>query len=165
MKLAILDRDGVINEERGGLGSPADWRPLPGSVEAIARLCHAGFRVFVASRLPGSGSGIDHDALFAVHERMHRAVSELGGRIEGVVYAPGPRSTMLPDLAKRLGTGLERAYVVGDSLNDIECARAARAIPVLVRTGQGRETEPLVARWPDVTVFDTLAAFAAAVAL
>lgn len=178
MKLVILDRDGVINEESDAfIKSVDEWRPLPGSLEAIARLCHAGFRVFVASNQSGIGRGLlDYDALFAIHEKLQRAVADLGGRIDAIAYAPEhpdqatdmrkPKPGMMLDLAKRLGVSLDKVYAVGDSVRDIDAARAAQARPVLVRTGNGRKAErDLAGKLDDVAVYDDLAAFAAAVTL
>jgi D-glycero-D-manno-heptose 1,7-bisphosphate phosphatase len=175
MKLVILDRDGVINEESDAfIKSVAEWKPIPGSLEAVARLCHAGFRVFVATNQSGIGRGLlDYDALFAIHDRMQRAVADLGGRIEAIAYAPDhpdratdmrkPGPGMFLDIAKRLGVSLDRTWAVGDSMRDIEAARAAGARPVLVRTGNGRKAErDLKGSRKDVAVYDDLAAFAAA---
>lgn len=175
MKLVILDRDGVLNEESPDfIKSVAEWKPIPGSLEAVARLCHAGFRVFVASNQSGIGRGLlDYDALFAIHDKLQRAVAELGGRIEAISVAPDhpdratemrkPRPGMLLDIAKRLGTSLENTFAVGDSVRDIEAARAAGARPVLVRTGNGRKSEKDLAGARDVRIYDDLAAFATAV--
>jgi D-glycero-D-manno-heptose 1,7-bisphosphate phosphatase len=177
MKLVILDRDGVINEDSEEfIKSAAEWKPIPGSLEAIARLCHAGYRVYVASNQSAIGRGLmDYDALFAIHDRLQRAVADLGGRIDAIAYAPEhpdqatdmrkPNPGMLTDIAKRLGVKLEKVYAVGDSLRDIEAARAAKAKPVLVRTGNGRQTEQeLAGKLKGVAVYDDLAAFAAAAA-
>jgi D-glycero-D-manno-heptose 1,7-bisphosphate phosphatase len=176
MKLVILDRDGVINEESEAfIKSVAEWKPIPGALEAIARLCHAGFRVCVASNQSAIGRGLmDYGALCAIHDRMQRAVADLGGRIDAIEFAPEhpdqpsalrkPNPGMLLDLAKRLGVKLENVHAVGDSWRDIEAARAARAKPVLVLTGNGRKTEAEHrAELKDVPVYDDLAAFAAAV--
>jgi D-glycero-D-manno-heptose 1,7-bisphosphate phosphatase len=175
MKLVILDRDGVINEESDAfIKSVAEWKPIPGSLEAIARLCHAGHRVFVASNQSGIGRGLfDYDALFAIHDRMQRALADLGGRIDAVEYAPEhpdkasdmrkPLPGMLLDIGQRLGVPLEKAWAVGDSMRDIEAARAAKCRTVLVRTGNGRKTEKALGRKrKDVAVYDDLAAFATA---
>jgi D-glycero-D-manno-heptose 1,7-bisphosphate phosphatase len=176
VKLVILDRDGVINEDSDAfIKSVAEWKPIPGSLEAIARLCHGGFRVFVASNQSGIGRGLlDYDALFAIHDRMQRAVADLGGRIEAIEYAPDhpdratemrkPKPGMFLDIARRLGASLDKAYAVGDSARDVEAARAAGARPVLVRTGNGRKAErDLKGNLKDVAVHDDLAAFASAV--
>jgi D-glycero-D-manno-heptose 1,7-bisphosphate phosphatase len=176
MKLVILDRDGVINEESDAfIKSVAEWKPIPGSLEAVARLCHAGFRVFVATNQSGIGRGLlDYDALFAIHDRMQRAVADLGGRIEAIAYAPDhpdratdmrkPGPGMFLDIARRLGVSLDRAWAVGDSMRDVEAARAAGARPVLVRTGNGRKAErDLKGGTKDVAIYDDLAAFAVAV--
>src|SRR5262245_22919448 len=175
MKLVILDRDGVINEDSADfVKSVSEWKPIPGSLEAIARMCHAGYRVYVASNQSGIGRGIfDYDALFAIHDKLQRALIDMGGRIEGIAYAPEhpdhatemrkPNPGMLLDIGKRLGVSLSRVHAVGDSMRDIDAALAAGAMPVLVRTGFGRETEAaLGTKREQVTVYDTLAAFAAA---
>lgn len=173
MKLVILDRDGVINEDSDEyIKSVAEWHPIPGSLEAIARLCQAGFRVFIASNQSGIGRGMfDYDALFSMNDRLQKLAGEFGGRIDGIEFAPDhpdqatemrkPNPGMLKDLAKRLQINLDAVCYVGDSASDIEAARAAGARPVLVRTGKGRKAEK-TADLKDVAVYDDLAAFAAA---
>ena len=153
MKLVILDRDGVINEDSDAyIKSVAEWQPIPGSLEAIARLSQAGWRVFIASNQSGIGRGLfDYDALFAIHTQLHQAVTALGGHLDGIAFAPeGPEAAsemrkpnpgMLRDIAKRLGVGLEGVPFVGDSVSDLLAARSAGARPILVRTGKGRRTE------------------------
>jgi len=175
MKVVILDRDGVINEDSADfVKSVSEWKPIPGSLEAIARLCHAGFHVCVASNQSGIGRGLfDYDALFAIHDKLQRALADLGGRIEAIAYAPEhpdqatemrkPNPGMLLDLGRRLGVPLARVHAVGDSMRDIDAALAAGCRPVLVRTGFGRETEAaLGAKREQVAVYSDLAACAAA---
>ncbi len=171
MKLVILDRDGVINEDSDEyIKSVAEWVPIPGSLEAIALLCQAGYQVYIASNQSGIGRGLfDFDALFSIHERLQRAVAEVGGRISGIEYAPDhpdevsemrkPAPGMLKDLARRLGISLEGVPFVGDSESDIEAARAAGARPILVLTGKGERTKSK--RKPDdVPIYKDLAEFA-----
>lgn len=160
MKIVILDRDGVINEDSPEhIKSVREWRPIPGSLEAIARLNRAGFQVFVASNQSGVGRGLfDLDVLFAIHEHMQRMLGELGGRIEGIEFAPDhpdqatslrkPGPGMLLDIADRLQITLEGVPVVGDAARDLDAARAAGARPILVLTGQGART---------ITVHDMIA--------
>ena len=175
MKIVILDRDGVINEDSADfIKSVSEWKPIPGSLQAIARLCHAGYRVYVASNQSGIGRGLfDYDALFAIHDKLQRALIDMGGRVEAIAYAPEhpdkatqmrkPNPGMLLDIGKRLGISLSPVHAVGDSMRDIDAALAAGARPVLVRTGFGRETEKaLGAKREQVAVYADLAAFAAA---
>lgn len=175
MKIVILDRDGVINEDSPDyIKSVAEWIPIAGSIEAIARLCHAGYRVFIATNQSGIGRGLfDYDALFGIQDKLQRAVQELGGRIDAVAYAPEhpdeaspmrkPAPGMLKDIAKRMQVELKQVHFVGDSMRDIEAARAAGAKPVLVRTGNGRLTEETgAAELEAVSIYDDLAAFAEA---
>ncbi len=173
VKLVILDRDGVINEDSDDyIKSVADWQPIPGSLEAIARLSQAGWKVFVASNQSGIGRGLfDYDALAAVHAHLHQAVIALGGHIEGIAFAPEhpdattemrkPNPGMLRDIGKRLQVDLEGVSFVGDSLTDVLAAQAAGARPILVRTGKGRRTEA-VREAAGVPVYADLAEFAAA---
>lgn len=172
MKLLILDRDGVINEDSDEyIKSVDEWVPIPGSLEAIARLSQAGWRVFVASNQSGIGRGLfGYDALFAMHAHIQQAVMALGGYIEGIAFAPEhpdaatdmrkPNPGMLRDIARRLQLPLEDVPYVGDSASDIEAARAAGARPVLVRTGKGRRTES-EHDLSGVPVYDDLASYAA----
>jgi D-glycero-D-manno-heptose 1,7-bisphosphate phosphatase len=173
MKLVILDRDGVINEDSDAyIRSVAEWLPIPGSLEAIARLSQAGWRVFLASNQSGLGRGLfDYDALAAVHARLHAAITALGGQIEGIAFAPEhpdqatemrkPNPGMLRDIARRLQVTLDEVPFVGDSLGDIQAARAAGARPVLVRTGKGQRTESEQDA-AGVPVYDDLASVASA---
>jgi len=171
MKLVILDRDGVINEDSPDyIKSAEEWRPIPGSLEAIARLHQAGFHVYVASNQSGIGRGLfDLDALLTIHERMQRALAELGARIDAIEFAPEhpddasdlrkPAPGMLLDLAKRLQISLDGVPVVGDSLRDLQAAEAAGASPVLVLSGNGQRTK-LEHKLPGVPVYADLATFA-----
>lgn len=168
MKLILLDRDGVINEDSPDfIKSLAEWRPIAGSLEAIARLCHAGYRVCIASNQSGLGRGLfDYDAFAAINVELQKRLAVLGGRIEAVAFAPEhpddathlrkPNPGMLNDLARRMGVSLDGVWMVGDSAADVLAARAAGAVPVLVRTGNGaameQSGEPQAA-W----VFDDLA--------
>lgn len=172
MKLLILDRDGVINEDSDEyIKSVDEWVPIPGSLEAIARLSQAGWRVFVASNQAGIGRGLfDYDALFAMHARLQQLVVGLGGYIDGIEFAPEhpdattdmrkPNPGMLKDLARRLQLSLDNVPFVGDTLADVQAARAAGARPILVRTGKGRRTESMQ-DLGDVPVYDDLASFTA----
>ena len=170
MKLVILDRDGVINYDSVHyIKSPAEWKPLPGSLEAIARLNQAGYRVVVATNQSGVGRGLfDMDTLNAIHEKMHRAVQAVGGRIDAIFYCPHapdancdcrkPRPGMFERIAACFNIDLARVHAIGDTLRDVEAAVAAGARPMLVRTGK-EESRPADDQWPaGVPVFDDLSA-------
>lgn len=172
-RLVILDRDGVINEERVDyVRSLEQWRPLPGSLEAIARLCHAGLAVAVATNQSGVGRGLmSARALEAIHARMRTAVRAAGGELAGVFHCPHapeencrcrkPLPGLLKQIENAVGLPVAGEYMVGDSMRDLEAAVAAGARPVLVRTGFGAATERELPRKSAVAVFDDLAAFAA----
>jgi D-glycero-D-manno-heptose 1,7-bisphosphate phosphatase len=152
VKLIILDRDGVINRDSEQfIKTPDEWRPLPGSLEAIARLSHAGFRVVIATNQSGIGRGLfDMATLNAIHEKMHRALGLAGGRIDAVFYCPHtadaececrkPRTGMLKEIGVRFGVDLAGVPCIGDSLRDLAAADAVGAQPILVLTGKGEKT-------------------------
>ena len=175
MKLIILDRDGVINEESSAfIKSTQEWRPLPGSLEAIARLSHAGWRVVVATNQSGIGRGLfDFGALFSMHDKMMRMLAEVGGRIDGIFFCPHtpedncdcrkPRVGLYRDIARRFQVDLGAVPAVGDSIRDIESARTAGAVPILVKTGNGAETlREHAASLKDIAVYDNLLGVSAA---
>ena len=153
MKLVILDRDGVINADSDQfIKSPAEWKAIPGSLEAIARLTQAGARVVVATNQSGIGRGLfDMDTLNAIHEKMHRAVRAQGGRIDAIFFCPHAADSKCscrkpkPGLFERIGAcfnaDLSEAYAIGDSLRDLQAAAAVGARPILVLTGKGELTQ------------------------
>ena len=152
MKLVILDRDGVINFDSDQfIKSPQEWSPIPGSLEAIASLTQAGFRVVVASNQSGVGRGLfDMATLNAIHAKMHKQVAQAGGRIDAVFFCPHaaeslcqcrkPRPGLFREIATRLHVDLAGVPAVGDALRDIEAALAVGAKPLLVKTGKGLRT-------------------------
>jgi D-glycero-D-manno-heptose 1,7-bisphosphate phosphatase len=152
VKLIILDRDGVINYDSDQfIKSPDEWRPIPGSLEAIARLNHAGFRVVVATNQSGLGRGLfDMATLIAINDKMHKALAQLGGRIDAVFYCPHtadsacdcrkPKPGMLIEIGNRFGTELTGVPCVGDSVRDLQAAAAVDAQPILVLSGKGEKT-------------------------
>ena len=149
MKLIILDRDGTINEDRDDfVKSPDEWVPLPGALEAIARLNHAGWHTVIATNQSGLGRGTFDMATFnAMHAKMNQMLAKQGGRIDAVFFCPHgpddgcacrkPRAGMLTAIGERYGVALRETYSVGDSLRDLEAAAAAGCAPHLVRTGKG----------------------------
>ena len=153
MKLIILDRDGVINLDSASfIKSPAEWKPIPGSVEAIARLHQAGWRVVVATNQSGVGRNLfDMDTLNAIHHKMHEAVNLAGGRIDAIFYCPHtadancecrkPKPGMFLRIASCFNANLSGVPAVGDSLRDLQAAAAGGAAPILVLTGKGGKTQ------------------------
>lgn len=173
MKLIILDRDGVINQDSDQfIKSPDEWKPLPGSLEAIARLTQAGYRVVVATNQSGIGRGLfDMPTLNAIHDKMHKACAQAGGRIDAVFFCPHaaeadckcrkPRSGMIEEIAERFGADLSGVPSVGDSLRDLEASALLGAQPVLVLTGKGRKTQTKGGLPANTLVFPDLAAYVA----
>jgi D-glycero-D-manno-heptose 1,7-bisphosphate phosphatase len=152
-KLIILDRDGVINHDSDlYIKSPDEWVPIPGSLEAIARLNQWGYRVVVCTNQSGIGRGLyGMDTLNAIHDKMIKAVAHVGGSIDAVFFCPHtnadncecrkPKPGMLKEIAARYNLSLAGVPVVGDALRDLESAVAVGAQPILVLTGKGRKTE------------------------
>lgn len=152
MKLIILDRDGVINHDSDEfIKTPAEWLPIDGSIEAICRLSQAGWKIIVATNQSGIARGLlNMQSLAAIHQRMHNAVNEGGGKIDSILFCPHgpddncncrkPAAGMLIDIANRLEISLNGVPMVGDSLRDLQAGVAVGCDPWLVLTGKGKKT-------------------------
>ncbi len=149
IKLVVLDRDGTINQDSAEyVKSPEEWQPLPGALEAIARLNHAGWHVVIASNQSGLGRGLfDVSTLNAMHTKMHALLAAVGGRVDAVFYCPHtsddachcrkPEPGLLEQIGERYGVELSQVHMVGDSARDVLAAVAAGCQPHLVLTGKG----------------------------
>lgn len=174
MRLIILDRDGVINEDSDDcICTPEQWIPLRGSLEAMARLHAAGYRLVVATNQSAIARGLlTRERLAQLHAHMTAAVRAHGGDIDAIFVCPHgpedgctcrkPAPGLLYQIADRLKVSLKGVYFVGDSERDVLAARSAKASPVLVRTGKGERTLATSSALAGVRVFDDLAAFAGA---
>ncbi len=174
--LIVLDRDGVINEDSDAyIKSVDEWIPIPGSLEAISRLNHAGYRIVVATNQSGLGRGyFSIDDLNAMHRKMRRELSVLGAQIEAIFFCPHtpdarcacrkPLPGLLEDIARRLRVDLTGVPLIGDSIGDVRAASAVSASPMLVLTGKGRGT---IEKYPtdvrDIRICADLAAAAEAI--
>ncbi|MEJ2439371.1 MAG: HAD family hydrolase [Gammaproteobacteria bacterium] len=152
MELIILDRDGVINQDSDDYIKSADeFIPIPGSLEAISRLNHAGYLVVIATNQSGISRGyFSMDTLNQIHDKLKRLLNGLGGRVDGIFFCPhGPDEDI----------DLEGVPVVGDSLRDLQAAQQVGAAPILVRTGKGERTLAKGVGLDNVPVFDDLASY------
>jgi len=180
MKLVILDRDGTINEDRDDfVKSPEEWVPLPGALEAIARLNHAGWHAVLATNQSGLGRGLfDMASLNAMHARMNQLLSKQGGRIDAVFFCPHvpedlcdcrkPLPGLMLQIGERYGVDLEDVPFVGDSLRDLQAGAAAGCPTHFVRTGKGAglseaQLAAIVDQVPGTQVHADLSAFADAI--
>lgn len=171
MKLILLDRDGVINDEVDGyVRSADDWVPIEGSIDAIARLTQADYRVVVVTNQSGIARGLlTIEDLQAIHRKMHETIAGSGGKIDAVFICPHkpdddcscrkPRPGLLKSIMDRLDTDLVGVPLVGDSLRDVQSAMVVGANPVLVRTGHGAATLEQNLHLDKVQVFDDLSGF------
>lgn len=162
MQLIILDRDGVINEDRGDyIKGPEECQPIAGSVEAIARLCRAGYTVVVATNQSGLARGLfDLDALEAIHDKLSRAVEAAGGQLSAIFYCPHhpdegcrcrkPATGMLEAIEAEFNLSVTDVPFVGDSLRDLQAAAAKGCRPLLVHTGNGTATREQLAGQPEL---------------
>jgi D-glycero-D-manno-heptose 1,7-bisphosphate phosphatase len=177
IKLIILDRDGTINEDRDDyVKSPDEWVPIPGALEAIARLNHAGWHTVIATNQSGLGRGtFDMATLNAMHTKMNQMLAKQGGRIDAVFFCPhAPEETctcrkplpgLFEQIGERFGVSLDDVPVVGDTVRDLQAGVAVGCQPHLVRTGKGArldaaQLEALCALVPGTVVHADLTAFA-----
>jgi D-glycero-D-manno-heptose 1,7-bisphosphate phosphatase len=171
-RLVVLDRDGVINQESAEyIKTPEEWQPIDGSLQAIARLCAAGFDVVLATNQSGVSRGLFSPLMLdAIHRRMTAAIEAHGGVLAGIFVCPHgpddgcecrkPKPGLMYQIEKAVGRQLAQQPVIGDSMRDIEAGRAVGARLILVRTGNGLETEKALSASDDVEVYDDLAAAA-----
>jgi D-glycero-D-manno-heptose 1,7-bisphosphate phosphatase len=180
MPLLLLDRDGVINHDSDDyIRSIEDWHPIEGSIDAIAALSKAGYRIAIATNQSGLGRGyFTLDALEEIHAQLCQLVEQQGGSIAGIFYCPHlpdagcrcrkPATGLLETIESELGESVADAWFVGDSLKDLQAARAMNCRPALVLTGKGKKTRDQLQSpsvdltgSDDVPVFTNLAAAAA----
>ena len=177
MKVIVLDRDGVINEDSPDYVKTEDeWIAIPGSIEAIADLSKAGFKIAVATNQSGLARELfDEFALARMHQKLCSLVEEAGGQVDAIFFCPHapdagcscrkPQTGMLEQIESEFACSLQGQFFVGDSLKDLQAAAAFSCVPVLVRTGNGMETEEQLALEPSSVcknsspclVFDDLA--------
>jgi len=170
MKLIILDQAGVINEcSDTFVKTPEEWIPIPGSLDAIARLTHSGYRVVIATNQSGIGRGLlDMNTYNAINQKMHQAINQMGGRIDAIFFCPHaikeqcncrkPSTGLFSEIIQRYGTNLKNVPVIGDSLRDLQAAASVGAVPVLVLTGKGSETHSQDGIPADTQIYTNLAA-------
>lgn len=169
MKLIILDRDGVINfDSDAHIKSPAEWQPIPGSLQAIARLNQHGYRVAVATNQAGISRRLfDMKTLCAIHQKLHQSAQAVGARIDAIFYCPHaadeqcdcrkPRPGMLLAIGKRFNLSLQDVPIVGDSLRDLQAGLQVGCTPYLMMTGKGEKTLATGGLPPGTRIFDNLA--------
>ena len=170
LKLIILDRDGVINHDSPDfIKSPAEWLPIPGSLEAIARLNQAGYRVVIASNQSGIARELfDMTTLNAIHQKLHASAQQVGATIAAIFFCPHaaadncdcrkPKPGMFAEISKRYQVSLKGVPTVGDSLRDLQAGFVSGCVPYLVLTGKGEKTHSTGGLPPGTMVFPDLAA-------
>jgi len=170
-KLIVLDRDGVINYDSDDYVKSVDeWIPLPGSMEALAKLTQAGFKIAIATNQSGISRGYFTVAtLDAMHQKMLMLASDAGAKIDYIAYCPHgpddhcdcrkPLPGLIHQIEKALNMSAKGCYMVGDSLRDLQAGQAAGLIPALVLTGKGQRTLDKKSGLASVGVFGDLNSF------
>src|SRR5262245_25814183 len=175
-RLVILGRDGILNVYREDhVKSPDEWQPLPGALEAVARLNHAGWHTVVATNQAGIGRGmIDMASVNAVHLHMMQRLAAVGGRVDAVFFCPHtpeencdcrkPKPGLMRQIARRYGIDLHTVPMVCDTVRDLMAAQAAGCEPHLVLSGRAADLDEkqlldIVALVPGTEVHDDLGRF------
>jgi D-glycero-D-manno-heptose 1,7-bisphosphate phosphatase len=171
-KLIILDRDGVINHDSDHyIKSPDEWIPIPGSLDAIAKLNQAGYHIAVATNQSGISRGLyDMDTLNAIHEKLHRLLAKVGGQIDAIFFCPHtdadqctcrkPLPGLMAQISERYGISLNGVPIVGDSVRDLTAGVLLGAEPHLVLTGKGEKARASGSLPPYTAIHQDLMAFA-----
>lgn len=169
MKIIILDQNGVVNHNSPTfIKTPDEWQPIPDSLEAIARLTQSGYRVVIATNQSGIGRGLLDMSMFtAINDKMYKAVQQVGGHIDAIFFCPHtnvdkcacrkPETGLFEEIRQRYGVDLSTVPAIGDSLKDLQAAASAGAKPILVLTGNGKETQVSDQLPKDTLIFDNLA--------
>jgi D-glycero-D-manno-heptose 1,7-bisphosphate phosphatase len=177
VKLVILGRDGILNEFRDDhVKAPDEWFPVPGALEAVSRMNHAGWHVVLATNQSGIGRGmIDMASVNAVHAHLNKQLMAVGGRIDAVFFCPHtpedrcdcrkPLPGLVRDIGKRYGIDLKQVPMVGDTLRDLQAAHAAGCEPHLILSGRAALlgqalVQAMVDQVPGTRVHADLAEFA-----
>lgn len=173
MSYIILDRDGVINHDSDFyIKSPDEWHPISGSLEAIAELNRAGYRVLVATNQSGVARGLyDLETLHKIHEKLHHELAKVGGKIEEIFFCPHhpdercfcrkPKPGLLFQIQEKYSLNMEETFFIGDSIVDVSAALYAGCNPILVLTGNGQK---MIEKYPELLNVRQFADLAAAVA-
>jgi D-glycero-D-manno-heptose 1,7-bisphosphate phosphatase len=170
MKLIILDRDGVINQDSDNfIKSPEEWIPIRGSLDAISRLSRAGYHIFIATNQSGLARGLFNiETLNAIHQKMLQEIQHRGGTVDAILFCPHgpddhcdcrkPSPGLYLEIAHRTSRKLDNVPIIGDSLRDLSAAEAVGARPILVKTGKGKRTlEQHADKVSHMSVYDDLA--------
>ncbi|CAH0993014.1 D-glycero-beta-D-manno-heptose-1,7-bisphosphate 7-phosphatase [Sinobacterium norvegicum] len=170
-KVVILDRDGVINHDSDAyIKSAEEWLPIPGSIEAIGRLCQAGYQVYIATNQSGIGRGYyGLTELQQMHDKMQQLLDEVGGNIAAIEFCPHgpdegchcrkPLAGMIENIEQHMGCSAHQVPLIGDSLRDLEAGLLRQCQPVLVKTGKGDKTLKKIINnelWAELPVYDNL---------
>ncbi len=171
MKIILLDRDGVINQESDKFVKSTDeFHLISGSVDAIANLSQAGFKVVVCTNQSGLGRGLfTMEDLNAMHEKLHQSVEQAGGVIDAIMFCPHtpddncncrkPKPGMIIDICERFNVeNICQVMMIGDSIRDLQAIANVGGIPILVKTGNGKKTLAKEVLPTNTLVFDNLLA-------
>lgn len=171
MKLIILDRDGVINyDSEHYIKTPDEFLPIPGSLEAVAKLKHLGYTVAIATNQSGIGRGLySEQTLHAIHQKLQDSLASYQAKIDLICYCPHlpsdhchcrkPETGLLEQIQQHFNCSLAESYVVGDSLRDIEAAKKIGSLPILVKTGNGKMTLDKLTKADRIPVYENLLEF------
>ena len=171
MKLIILDKNGVINRNASIIANRSiEWRPIPGSLEAIAHLNQMGHRVVVASNQSCDRKVMDITEFNAINDEMCKAVNQVGGRIDAIFFSPQSNIekyncsksliTMFEEICQRFGSDLKNVPIVGDELRYLRAAEFVGATPIMVLTGKGKKTKNAKSLPKKTKIFTDLASVA-----
>lgn len=163
---AFLDRDGVINVDRGFVGRISDFVLIDGAAEAIALLNRNHYLVFVVTNQSGIGHGYYTDDEFGeLTSYMNWLLAQQDAHIDDIRYCPfhpaakleryrsnhgwrKPSPGMILDLINHWNVDVKSSFLIGDSARDLEAAKAAGIDGYLFEGGNLKEF--LTVNMPDL---------------
>jgi D-glycero-D-manno-heptose 1,7-bisphosphate phosphatase len=143
----FFDRDGTLMEDVDYCGDPKDVKVFGGAADALRRLKHRGFRLFLITNQSGIARGyFTQDDYQAVHAEFLRQLGT--DLIDAAYYCPDrpdvaskrrkPSPEMLFEAQREHRLDLCRSFLIGDKAIDVQCGRAAGVRTILVETGYGK---------------------------